>query len=805
MTKKKDKPKGQKLSARDLQRSVFRLFKSQAKKQLNPKQVIKKLKLANNKDSVQHAINQLVDQKKLVALDDYKYQYNRDSENRGGGRSGKTYEGRVDMTRSGAAYILIDGLENDVFISQRNVNTALNGDRVKIRTWTPRGRQKMEGEVMEIIERATEHFVGTLNVYNRFAVVAIDGGNFPFDILIDPEQMQGAKSGEKVVVKIIDWEGGRFGNPLGKITAVLGEPGTSDIEMKAILINNGFQISFPAEVLEEAEALTDKLTPQELHRRRDFRDVTTFTIDPIDARDFDDALSLRHLDNGRLEIGVHIADVTHFVKPGSALDREALDRATSVYLVDRVCPMLPERLSNELCSLRPHEDKFTFSAVFEFDKNFKVVNRWFGKTIIHSDRRFDYGEAQEIIDKKQGDFAEELLLLNKVAKKLRERRFKDGSIDFDAEEVRFRLDEQGRPIEIYVKERLETNMLIEDFMLLANREVAEYISKKEARLKENIPFVFRVHDEPDPDKVAELARFAAELGLQMDISNPKAIARSYNRLMAEAEKDPGLKLLSPLAIRTMAKAEYSTQNIGHYGLGFSDYTHFTSPIRRYADVLVHRILEANLDEGTLYKVNASRLDEECKHISQQERKAANAERESIKYKQVEFIQDHIGESFPGVVSGIAEFGVFVELSDSRCEGMITYDHMDESYDLGSGRLTLKGRQTGKVIRMGDSVQVRILDADLKKRQISMALEAVLTEREAGERSSDEKTAAPAKPSQGRSRRSGGNRRKSSGSSSANNSDGSGGSRRRSGAAATNRAQQNGQSKRTTSTRKRKSE
>jgi ribonuclease R len=723
MSKRKNRGKGRKLSTRDLKKEVLKIFRAQRKKQLNAKQVISRIKADNNRDSVDHALRVLAEEGLLKDTGNYRYRFNRDADD--GGRSGdKTYVGRADLTNSGAAYIIVDELEEDVFVNQKYVNTAQQGDIVRITAWRPRGRRKMEGRITEIIERKTEHFVGTLNIFNNFGVVAVDGKT-ALDIMVELDQLNGAKSGEMVVVKVTDWKGSRFANAIGTITTVLGKAGTSDIEMKAILINNGFDIEFPKDVLLEAEALPSKISPQEIHRRRDFRDTTTFTIDPTDAKDFDDALSIRTLDNGRLEIGVHIADVTHYVRPGSALDREALKRSTSVYLVDRVCPMLPERISNDLCSLRPNEDRLCFTALFELDpNNYRVLKRWFGKGVIHSDRRFNYGEAQEIIDSGKGDFAEELRMLNKVAHKLRQRRFKAGSIDFDSDEVRFRLDENGKPIEVYVKERMDTNLLIEDFMLLANKEVATYIVKKEERLKTKIPYVYRVHDEPDPDRVAELARFAEQLGIDLDISNPKAIARSYNKMMGEIKGEPGLKMLAPIAIRTMAKAEYTIENIGHYGLGFDNYTHFTSPIRRYADVLVHRLLEANLAKGSLYKANPKKLEEDCQHISRQERQAVTAERESIKYKQVEFIQDHVGEEFPGIINGIAEFGVFVELQESRCEGMISFDHMDEPYDIGPGRLSLKGKKSGKVLKMGHLVRVKILDAELERRRIEMALVGV---------------------------------------------------------------------------------
>ncbi|MEL6669085.1 MAG: ribonuclease R [Bacteroidota bacterium] len=722
MTKKKKGPKAKKLTVPQLQHILLKQFDQNPKKQYNPKQLIKKLNIGNNKDSVQHALDKLTEQGKIKANDNYKYQFN----GRYAQENSRDYlEGRVDMTRNGAAFIIVEGRDQDIFVPPSRMGTAFDGDKVRIRFWQARGRNKPEGEVVDVLERSVKAFVGILNVFNKICVVKVEGPQ-AVDILIGSKDRGEAKNGDKVIVQVSDWTPDSYGSLRGRITAVLGKPGSSDIEMKTILINNGFDIAFPQEVLEEAEALPKKLDLQEIHRRRDMREVPTFTIDPVDAKDFDDALSYRELENGHIEVGIHIADVSYYVKPGSALDIEAAQRSTSVYLVDRVCPMLPERISNELCSLRPNEDKFTFSAVFELDpKTYQVRKRWFGRTVTHSDRRFTYGEAQKVLDTGKGDFKDELKKLKKIADKLRERRFKNGSIDFAAEEVRFKLDDQGKPIDIYIKERIDTNMLIEDFMLLANREVATFINRKEHKLKETIPFVYRIHDEPDPEKVAGLADFAASLGIDIDLSTPKSIARSYNKLMAKASEDAAVRMLSPIAIRTMAKAVYSTQNIGHYGLGFDFYSHFTSPIRRYADVLAHRILDKNLQAGSLYKANGIKLEERCKHISTQERKAVQAERESIKYKQVEYIKDHIGEDFDGIINGISEFGVFVELEGSFVEGMISYDHMDESYNMDAGRLSITGRRSGKRLKMGDRLRIRVLDADLTRRRVDLALVEVL--------------------------------------------------------------------------------
>lgn len=720
----RNKVKGSKLKVRDLERLLIKELKSNARKQFNPKQLIRKLKIKNSQDSVLSALQQLDKAGKVRATDNFKFQIARDFQEK---TSSDYTEGRVDKTRSGDAYIVTEGEAEDIFVPGRRLGNAQDGDKVKVRYWTPSRRRKPEGEVTEVLERSVTHFVGTYKEYPKYAEVEVDQVGAPkLLVAVHRAENLGAKTDEKVVVRIDNWELNRFKQMSGTLTAVLGEEGSSEIEMQSILINNGFQITFPDAVIAESEALPARISPQEINIRRDMREVTTFTIDPLTAKDFDDALSLQTLENGQLEIGVHIADVSHYVRPGSALDREAAERTTSVYLVDRVCPMLPERISNELCSLRPNEDKLTFSAVFTLDpKSFAIRKRWFGRTVTHSNRRFTYEEAQQVLDTGEGDFVDELDVLDRVSAKLREKRFKEGSIDFATNEVRFKLADDGTPVEVYVKERIDTNMLIEDFMLLANKEVATYMITKAERLKEVIPFVFRVHDEPNMDKVVELAAFAEALGYEMDLSTPQTISKSYNELLSKAEQDPMVKMLSPIAIRTMSKAIYTSENIGHYGLGFDNYTHFTSPIRRYADVLVHRILAANLDKGSLYKYNPQKLEEICSHISAQERKAVTAERESIKYKQTEFMLDNVGEEFDGVINGLADFGVFVELTANFVEGMIAYADMDEPYEIGAGKLSITGEKSGKTLKMGDLLRVRIEDVALDRRRIDMALVKVL--------------------------------------------------------------------------------
>ncbi|GAB5552334.1 MAG: ribonuclease R [Saprospiraceae bacterium] len=716
--------KGRKLTNKQLQYEILKLLKRNPKKRFNPKQISKKLRILNNKDSVQHALEQLVESQQAAHLGEYKYKLetkfgpNVDGKPSDNNKNRKTIQGRVDMTRTGSAYIVIEDQEQDVHVAAKYLNGALNGDIVKIRTWLPRGRRKPEGEVMEVVERSRVHFIGTYWEYPKYALVTSDGP-LPLDILIEKELNKGAKDGEKVVVKVTDWPEGKQEHPIGEITSVLGKAGSSDIEMKSILINSGFQLDFPEEVINESEAIPLEIDPAEIERRRDMRDILTFTIDPDTAKDFDDALSYRILENGNKEIGVHIADVTHYVKEDSPLDKEGFERSTSVYLVDRVLPMLPEKLSNGVCSLRPNEDKLTFSAVFEFTANDQIAKRWFGKTVIHSDRRFTYGEAQEVLDGESEELADTLNDLNRLAKILKRRRFKNGSINFETDEVKFKLAEDGTPIDVYIKERKDAHMLIEDFMLLANREVAKFIYKKSQTLQKEIPYVYRIHDQPDMDKAREIARFAEELGFEMDVSSPEAIAKSYNQLLEAAKENSGLKLLQPLAIRTMAKAEYSTDNIGHYGLGFEFYSHFTSPIRRYSDVLAHRLLELNLDKKTFIS-NKAKLSEQCQHISRQERKAIEAERESIKYKQVEFIEKHVGETFDGIISGFSDRGIFVELLGNHCEGMVAFDSMNEAFELADSRLFIRGKRTQLIYKMGDALRVKILAADLVRRRIDMA-------------------------------------------------------------------------------------
>lgn len=779
MTKKK-KSSGKRLSAQNLQIEILKFLLAHPKKQFSPRQIIDQIRVENNKDSAEHALRQLVGAGSVAEYSDNKFGIALERLTRDDGRSAaeksgkppkakekslssaveqerpprynpegdrqpslssrsssrKFIEGRVDMTRTGAAYIVSELLDTDVYVPPKYLNGALHGDTVRVLMFPapPRRKggapiRKPEGEIVAVLKRANEFFIGTLRKSRKYALFLPDNPNMPVDIYVPLEACGDARDGDKVVVRVTDWQEGKGRVPIGKVTQTLGEVGGNDFEMKKILINQGFELTHTEEAVAEAERIPEKISPQEIARRRDFREILTFTIDPEDARDFDDALSFRELENGNIEIGVHIADVTHYLKPDSHLDREAFQRSTSVYLVDRVSPMLPEKLSNNLCSLVPFQDRLTFSTVFVFDQKGKIVSRWFGKTVIHSAHRFAYEEAQTVLEGKPAEGLMQLTIypdleralkhLDRLAKQMRRDRERNGAIGFETEEVRFRLAEDGSPIEAYVKDRKDAHLLIEDFMLLANKEVAYYIDKKGAAQQE-VPFIYRVHDLPDMSKVSEFARFAAELGYKMKVDTPKQIAVSFNGLMKAARKDERLKILEPIAIRTMAKAVYSTNNIGHYGLGFTHYSHFTSPIRRYSDVLAHRILERNLD-GKTNRVDKNKLEEQCKHVSNQEKKAADAERESVKYKQAELLRRHIGGEFEGIISGMIERGFFVALHDSKAEGLVEFKYLDDSYTVEEGNLRAVGRRYKRQFKIGDRVRVRIVSVDLQKRQIEMEL------------------------------------------------------------------------------------
>ncbi len=721
---------------------VFRVFERNPYKNFNYKQVLKLIRpglvlqakenlgdafqqeefLSSLKRSVLGVLDQLLKKGELLEVSPGKYKLKPRHAH---------MEGIIDITSSGAAYLLSENLEDDVYIAPRNVKNALNGDRVRIYLYARHKDQRLEGSVVEVLERSRKEFAGKLQLSGKYAFVLPDSNKMLVDIFIPQHLVGDAKDGQKVIAEIIDWPADAK-NPIGKITALLGWPGENDVEMNSILSEYGFPLSFPERVEKETEKIPHGITTEEIARRRDFRDVTTFTIDPNDAKDFDDALSIRQLSENRWEIGVHIADVSHYVRPATQLDKEAYFRATSVYLVDRVIPMLPEKLSNGVCSLRPKEDKLCFSAVFEIDQHAKVHNRWFGKTVIHSDMRFTYEEAQSIIETGVGPLAKEILIFQELAKKLRQERFRKGAVGFEKLEVKFTLDEKGKPTGVYLKENKDANKLIEEFMLLANRSVAEHVGRlhliskgSEKRPGETFQalkkeFVYRVHDGPVQDRIQNFTKFASRFGYKLNVDNDREIAHSLNGLLKNLQGKKEQNVLEQLAIRTMSKAIYTTENIGHYGLAFEHYTHFTSPIRRYPDVLVHRLLEAYLDGHE--SASKELLEEQCKHSTQMEIKASEAERASVKYKQVEFLQDKVGEIYDGLISGVTEWGLYVEIIENKCEGMIRLRDLDDDfYEFDDSNYCVIGSRTRRKYTLGDQVKVQVLKSDLIRKQIDLRM------------------------------------------------------------------------------------
>ena len=624
-------------------------------------------------------------------------------------------KGTLELTRSGMGYVLVDQLDNDIMVRPGDLHTALHGDLVKVAVKERKANGRMQGVIKEIIKRKRSEFIGQLQMGNGFAFFVAETDKPMPDIFIPKQFLQEARQGDRVVVKVIKWAEGADKRPMGEVVTILKEEDGNDAAAKEILLEAGFPLSFSDEALEESARMPETISQEEIARRRDCRSILTFTIDPVDAKDFDDAISFQKLPNGWFEIGVHIADVSHYVAPGTVLDAEAYARATSVYLPDRVNPMLPEQISNVLCSLRPQEEKLTFSAIFTITPTGQIKEQWLGRTVIFSDHRFTYEEVQAIIEEQAGLYAEQVLQLNQLARQFRAARFEQGAINFSSQEVRFKLNEKGDPIGIMVKESKESHQLIEEFMLLANRTVASFIAEKRIDNKP-IPFPYRIHDDPDEEKLIPFVDFARKFGHSFDRSSPQAIASSFNQLLKDVKGRPEQHVLEQLGIRTMAKARYTADNVGHYGLGFDNYCHFTSPIRRYPDIQAHRILWEVLQQRI---VPDKKLEEKCKHTSERERAAMEAERAANKYKQVQYMKNFVGEEFEGIISGVAHFGFWVETIEHKCEGLVSVVSLSDYDDFRQveSDYCLLGMRSGRKFRMGDKVWIKVIAANLTKRQL----------------------------------------------------------------------------------------
>ena len=695
-------------------KSIIEVLFQNPNKPLNYKQIASALNLTNRIDVelLIKNLNVLLVDKKITEVERGKYKINATND---------YMIGKADLTASGNAYVMIDGLEQDVFVQKGKTKNTLMGDTVRVYVYPKKSKNstKIEGEIVEILERNKTEFTGIfeLGKNGNFGFVTMQNGNH--DFFVPKEKFNDAKPGEKVVVRLTNWPEGS-NSPFGEITKVLGNPEDTSVEINSILLEYGLPEKFPEEVEQEANNLDTSIDEKEVAKRRDMRNVTTFTIDPKDAKDFDDALSIQKLENGNWEIGVHIADVSHYVRPGTLIEQEAYKRATSVYLVDRVVPMLPEILSNVACSLRPNEDKYTFSGVFELDDNAKIVNTWFGRTAIHSDRRFTYEEAQAIIEGEDGDFKEEILTLDRLAKLMRAERMNVGAVNFDKVEVKFNLDEEHNPTGIYFKIGKDSNKLIEEFMLLCNKKVSEFISLDKHGKDNDNTYIYRVHDDPNPDKLIDLKNFIRQFGYELQVGDRKTTIQSMNKLLADVKGKPEENMVETLSMRTMAKAKYTTDNIGHYGLAFDYYTHFTSPIRRYPDIIAHRLLQDYLDGKK--SPDSSIYEDKAKHASSREKIAAEAERESIKYMQVKYMEQFVGQTFDAFITGVQDYGIFVEIPETRCEGLIRSRAMTgDHYYFDDKNHALVGKRTGIKYQLGSPVKIKVLNADLIKKQLDFEL------------------------------------------------------------------------------------